>query len=78
MPAYPERMEKMPKFSEEDECFLCNQPVRFSEEGWEVTVTFRDSAAGAERPSAFLWAHEDCARRAEHADFAFPSGANTW
>ena len=67
-------VKKMPKFPKEDECFLCNRPVRFSEEEFEVTVTFRDSPAGAERPSAFLWAHEACARTAAHRDFQFPSG----
>jgi hypothetical protein len=77
MPTYPEPMEKMPKFPKEDECFLCDQPVRFSEEDWEVAVTFLDSAAVAERPSAFLWSHEDCARRAAHPDFPFPSGPTT-
>lgn len=71
-------MQKMPKFPEKDECFLCNRPIRFSEDGFEVTVSFRDSAAGAERPSAFLWAHERCARSAAHTEFDFPSGDSVW
>jgi len=70
-------MKGMPKFPEEDECFLCNQPVTFADE-FEVAVTFRDSPAGAERPSAFMWAHEACARSAAHKAFRFPSGDRFW
>jgi len=70
-------MERMPPFPRTDECFICNQPIRFNEDGWEVTVSFRDSRPGASRPSAFLWAHENCAREAAHADFPFPSGDDT-
>jgi hypothetical protein len=66
-------MEKMPPFPTTDECFICNQPIRFNEDGWEVAVSFRDSRPGASRPSAFLWAHETCARGAAHADFPFPA-----
>ena len=70
-------MPQMPKFPTDDECFLCNEPIRFSEETFEVTVTFRDSPTGAERPSAFLWAHEDCARKAADPAFRFPPARDT-
>jgi hypothetical protein len=70
-------MEKMPPFPSTDKCFICNQPIRFNEEGFEVTFSLLDWLPGASRPSAFLWSHETCAREAAHADFRFPPGDNT-
>jgi hypothetical protein len=62
----------MPGLPKQDECFLCNQPIRFSEDDFEVVITFTHLPMGAKGPSAFLWAHDACAREAADRDFAFP------
>jgi hypothetical protein len=66
------RMTRPPRFPEQDECFLCNRPIRFNDDDFEVTVSFSELPKRAKRPSALLWAHVDCAREAAHDDFEFP------
>jgi hypothetical protein len=62
----------MPRFPDQDECFLCNEPIRFNDDDFEVAISFSRLPRGAKRPSAVFWVHDDCARGAAHNDFVFP------
>jgi len=64
---------KAPRFPEHEECFLCNQAIRFNDDEFDVAVSFSHLPRGAKRPSSILWAHDSCARKAAHEDYEMPS-----